>query len=67
MQPGVVMRTSNMKISCSCLADHIKKLHQKAHAHAACAARLFFTIQLVQSLICGVHIAVAIVISLTTY
>ena len=44
----VVVRTSKMKISRPRLADHVKKLHQK---HAARAARLFFLIQPMKSLI----------------
>ena len=57
---SVIIRTSNMKISCRHLADCVKKLHQK---RAARAARLFFLIQPIKSLVCDVVVAVPVVIS----
>ena len=53
---SAAVRTSNMKISRLPLADYVKKLHQKRSAHAA---RLFFLIQPIKSLICDVVVAVA--------
>ena len=53
-----VVRTSNMKISRLCLADYTKK-------RAARAPRLFFFIQPIKSLICGVVVVVAVVKSWT--
>jgi len=47
----VIIRTSNIKISRRRLADYVKTLHKK---RAARAARLFFFIQPIKSLICGV-------------
>ena len=44
------------------LADYVKKLHQ-IKKRAARVARLFFLIQPIESLICGVDVAVAVVIS----
>ena len=57
----VVVRTSNMKISRLRLADYIKTLHQKACCTCTRAARLFFFIQPIKSLICGVVVDVALV------
>ena len=54
----VVVRTSNIKISRRRLADYVKTLHKK---RAARAARLFFFIQPVKSMICGVAVDVAAV------
>ena len=69
MQAGVVIRTSNMNIFHVVVwqtpSENCTKY--RAACVAACVARLFFNIQLVKSLICGVHFAVAIVISLTPY
>ena len=56
LRARVVVRTSNMKISRGRLADYVKTLHQKARA-----ARLFFFIQPIKSLICGVVVDVAVV------
>ena len=42
------------------LADYVKNRTKK---HAARAARLFFLIQGIKSLICGVSVAVVVVIS----
>ena len=47
-----------MKISRRRLADYVKTLHQKG---AARAARLFFFIQPIKSLTCGVVVDVAVV------
>ena len=58
----VVVRTSNMKISRRPLADYVKNCTKN---RAARAARLFFLIQPIKSLICGVVEVVAVVISLT--
>ena len=60
LRSRVVDRTSNMIISRRRLADYAKKLYQK---HATRAARLFFLIQPIKSLICGVVFAVNVVIS----
>ena len=57
----VVVRTSKMKILRRHLTDNVKILHQKKRA--ARAARLFFLIQPITSLICGVDVALAVVIS----
>ena len=54
----VVVKTSNIKISRRRLADYVKTLHKK---RAARAARLFFFIQPIKSLICGVAVDVAVV------
>ena len=56
----VVVRTSTMKISRSPLADYVKNCTKN---RAARAARLFFLIQPIKSLICGVVEVVAVVIS----
>ena len=48
------------KISRRHLADYVKNYTKK---HAARAARLFFLIQPIKSFICGVVVAVALVIS----
>ena len=56
----VVVRTSNMKISRRPLADYVKNCTKN---RAARAARLFFLIQPIKSLICGVVEVVAVVIS----
>ena len=50
------------KISPRRLADYVKKLHQ-IKKRAARVARLFFLIQPIESLICSVDVAVAVVIS----
>ena len=55
----IVVRTSKMKISCRPLAENCML------KRAACAARLFFFIQPMKSLICG--IGVAIIISKTPF
>ena len=49
-----------MKISRSHLADYVEICTKK---RAARAARLFFLIQPIKSLICGVFVAVAFVVS----
>ena len=56
----VVVRTSNMKISRRRLADYVKNCTKN---RAARAARLFFLVQPDKSLICGVVVVVAVVIS----
>ena len=60
----VVVRTSKMKISRRHLVDYVKNCTKK---RAARAARLFFRIQPIKSFICGVVVAVAVVISFTLY
>ena len=60
----VVVRTSNMKISRRPLADYVKNCTKK---RAARAARLFFLIQPIKSLICDAVVVVAVVISWTPY
>ena len=57
LRAGVVVRTSNMKISRRRLADTLKIRTKK---RAVRAARLFFLIQPIKSLICGVVVAVVI-------
>ena len=57
----VVIRTSNAKISRR-LADYVKKLHQKA-----CRTCSTNQNQPIKSLICGVLVVVAVVISYTPY
>ena len=54
----VVVRTSHLKISRRCLAHWTKK-------RAARATRLFYLIQPIKSLISGVVVSVAVIISLT--
>ena len=49
-----------MKISRRRLADYVKKCTKK---RAARAARLFFFIQPIKSLICGAVVVIAVVIS----
>ena len=56
LQARVVVRTLNMKISRRRLADYVKTKER-----AARAARLFFFIQPIKSLICGVFVDVAVV------
>jgi len=56
----VVVRTSKMKISRRHLVDYVKNCTKK---RAARAARLFFRIQPITSLICEVDVALAVVIS----
>ena len=64
LRARVVVRTSNMKISRGRLAATSKHGTKK---RAARAARLFFFIQPIKSLICGVVVGVAVVKSLTPY
>ena len=64
LRTRVVDRTSNMKISRCRLADYVKTLHQEKRATRA--ARLFFFIQPIKSLICGVFVHIAVVKSTTT-
>jgi len=59
LRSRVVVRTSNMKIPLCLLTDYVKKLHQ---TRAARAARLFFLVQAIKSLISGVVVAIAVVI-----
>ena len=58
LQACVGVRTSNMKLSRRFLVDYVKKCTKK---RAARAARLFFLIQPIKSLICGVVVDVAVV------
>ena len=58
LRASVVIRTSNMKISSRRLADYVKHSTKK---RAARAARLFFFIQPIKSLICGVVVDLAVV------
>ena len=60
LQARVVVRTSNMIITHRRLPDYVKTLHQKKRA--ARAARLFFFIQLIKSLICGVFVDVDVAV-----
>ena len=60
LRAEVVFRTSDMKVSRFLLTDYVKKLHQKC---ATRAARLFFLVQPIKSLICGAVVAVALIIS----
>ena len=55
-----VITTSNMKISRRPLADYVKNCIK---SRAVRAARLFFPIQPIKSLICGVVEVVAVVIT----
>ena len=59
LRARVVVRTSNMKRSRRRLADYVKTLHKK---RAARAARLFFFIQPIKSLICGVVVDVDVAV-----
>ena len=52
----------NMKISHCPLADYFKNCTKN---RAARAARLFFLVQIIKSLICGVVVVIAVVISQT--
>ena len=54
---GDVARTSKVKLSCRRLTDYVTKIS------AARAALLLFFVQLIKSLICGVLVANAVVIS----
>ena len=71
LRASVVFRTSNMKISRSHLEDYGKIVIWKTMAkhctkkRAARAARLFFFIQPIKSLTCGVVVDVAVVKSET--
>ena len=58
----VISHHRGYKISPRRLADYVKKLHQ-IEKRAARVARLFFLIQPIESLICSVDVAVAVVIS----
>ena len=60
LRAPVVVRTSNMKISRRRLADY-QNIDQKTEKRAARAALLFFFIQPIKSLICGVVVDVAVV------
>ena len=60
LRAPVVVRTSNMKISRRPLADYVKNCTKN---RAARAARLFFPIQPIKSLIFGVVEVVAVVIT----
>ena len=62
LRARVVVRTSNMKIHVVVWQTTSKNYTKK---RAARAARLFFLIQSIKSLICGVIVATAVVISLT--
>ena len=64
LRARVVVRTSNMKISRRHLADYVKKLHQKA---CRTCSTIIFLVKPIKSLICGVVVTVAVVISLTPY
>ena len=57
LRARVVVRTSKMKMSRRHLADYVKSCTKK---RAARAARLFFFIQSIKSVICGVAVAVVI-------
>ena len=59
LRARVVVRTSNMKISGRRLADYTSKHRSKKRA--ARAARSFFFIEPIKSLICGVVADVALV------
>ena len=58
LRAPVVVGTSNMKISRRPLADYVKNCIKN---RAARAARLFFLIQPIKSLICGVVEVIAVV------
>ena len=58
LRARVVVSTSNIKILRRRLADYVKTLHQKACPRAA---RLFFFLQPIKALICGVVVDVAVV------
>ena len=60
LRAEVVFRTSKLKISRFLLTDYVKKLLQKC---ATRAARLFFLVQPIKSLICSAVVAVALIIS----
>ena len=55
----VALRTSNMKFLRRRLADYVKNCTKK---HCARAARPFFFIEMIKSMICGVAVAVAVLI-----
>ena len=60
LRARVVVRNSNMKTPRRHLADYVKNYIKM---RAARATRLFFPIQPIKSLVCGVDVAVAVVIS----
>ena len=62
LRARVVVRSSKLKIPRRCLADYVKNCTKKRPARAA---RSFFLIQPITSLICGVVVAVACVVSST--
>jgi len=62
LRARVVVRTSKLKIPRRRLADYVKNCTKK---RLALAARLFFLIQPITSLICGVVVTVAFVVSST--
>ena len=59
LQARIVVRTSNVKISRRHLVDYVKKLRQRACR--TCSAIIF--LEPIKSLICGVVVVVAVVIS----
>mgnify|MGYP000034805479 CR=1 FL=1 len=63
LRDNVVVRTSNMNISRRRLADYVKRKHNGRHVRAARAARLFFIIHPIKSMIFGVVVAVVVPIS----
>ena len=63
LRDNVVVRNSNMNISRRRLADCVKRKHNGRHVRAARAARLFFIIHPIKSMIFGVVVAVVVPIS----
>jgi len=57
LRGGVVVRPSKVKLSCRRLTDYVTKIS------AARAALLLFFVQPIKSLLCGVVVANAVVIS----
>ena len=60
LRARVVVKISNLKFSRCSMAGYVKNCPKK---RAARAARLFFLVQPIKSSICGVVVAVAVVIS----
>jgi len=60
LRARVVVRSSNLKIPCRCLADYVKKIAVKSVPHVQ--HDYFFLVQLIRSLICGVVVDADVVV-----
>ena len=60
LRARVVVRSSNLKIPCRCLADYVKKIALKSMSHVQ--HDYFFLVQPIGSLICGVVVDADVVV-----